>query len=137
MKLLDTDFLIDLQRELTGDEEGPARRFLREQEDEKFAISVIAMLEFLEGYSHTRDGEDFLEPFVMSLVPSCSLSRSPKQYRRPQRNGPKLGGHGLNLEHAKNGILMGLRVFTNDLDMVFRNGAATLFTESLWSRAVW
>ena len=39
-------------------------RFLREHDNEEFAISVGTATEFLEGYATIRDGKSFLEPFL-------------------------------------------------------------------------
>ena len=84
MKLLDTVFLIDLQREMNSGASGPAHHFLGQQADEEFAISVISLLEFLEGYEQTRDGEEFLEPFV-KLEVSQNVSRCGSRIRRHLR----------------------------------------------------
>ncbi len=56
MMLLDTGFLIDLQRERTRNRNGTALRFLSENRDDQFAISVVTVLEFLEGFSNTSEG---------------------------------------------------------------------------------
>ena len=63
MRLLDTCFLIDLQREWVRREPGPATVYLTIWREEEFAISVVSALEFLEGYSELSDGETFLSPF--------------------------------------------------------------------------
>lgn len=63
MKLLDTCFLIDLQREWVRRKPGPATAYLTTWREEEFAISVVSALEFLEGYGEPSDGEVFLSPF--------------------------------------------------------------------------
>lgn len=63
MKLLDTSFLIDLQREWVRGQPGPATGYLETWREEEFAISVVSALEFLEGYGEPSDGEGFLLPF--------------------------------------------------------------------------
>lgn len=63
MKLLDTCFLIDLQREWVRRKPGPATGYLAAWREEEFAISVVSALEFLEGYGEASDGESFLSPF--------------------------------------------------------------------------
>jgi predicted nucleic acid-binding protein len=63
MRLLDTCFLIDLQREWVRREPGPATGYLQTWREEEFAISVVSALEFLEGYGDPSDGESFLSPF--------------------------------------------------------------------------
>lgn len=63
MRLLDTCFLIDLQKEWVRKKPGPATGYLSTWREEEFAISVITALEFLEGYGDPSDGESFLSPF--------------------------------------------------------------------------
>ena len=64
MKLVDTDLLIDLQREYVKGEAGPATAFLRAHDGVALAISTVSVLEFLEGYRHPRAGERLLEAYV-------------------------------------------------------------------------
>ena len=63
MKLLDTDFLIDLQREWVAGTAGSAHLFLERQRGEPLVISVITALEFLEGYEDVEEGKAFLSPY--------------------------------------------------------------------------
>lgn len=63
MKLLDTCFLINLQREIKKDAEGRATKYLRIHRGESFAVSVISITEFLEGFEDAGEGEKFLRPF--------------------------------------------------------------------------
>ncbi len=63
MRLLDTCFLIDLQKEWVRKKPGPATGYLSTWREEEFAISVITALEFLEGYGDPSDGESSLSPF--------------------------------------------------------------------------
>ena len=74
MRLLDTCFLIHLQREWVRKRPGPATHYLERHAGEEFGVSVIAALEFLEGYQNPADGERFLDPFPqnrMNRVPDC------------------------------------------------------------------
>lgn len=66
MKILDTCFLLHLHREWTKGQPGPAIQYLENQADQDFGISVVTLLEFLEGYANMADGRRFLEPF-----PAC------------------------------------------------------------------
>lgn len=91
MKVLDTTFLIDLQRELAAEEPGPAQQFLARHEDDEFAVSVISMLEFLEGYERTRDGEDFLDPFVRLEVNERVCRSGSRIRRRLRQQGKSIG----------------------------------------------
>ena len=47
--LLDASFLIALERETAGAEEGPARRFLRTLRGRPLAVSIVTVEEVLEG----------------------------------------------------------------------------------------
>lgn len=91
MKLLDTGFLIDLQQELTAGREGPARSFLARHSEEQFAISVIAMLEFLEGYERVQDGEDFLEAFVKYEITERVCRTGSRVRRALRKQGRSIG----------------------------------------------
>ena len=91
MKILDTCFLIHLQREWTRDEPGPARRYLERQSDEEYGISVVTVLEFLEGYRQPRDGERFLETFPHLEVTS-QVARVGSRIRRNLRKGGEMIG---------------------------------------------
>ncbi|MEM8868494.1 MAG: type II toxin-antitoxin system VapC family toxin [Verrucomicrobiota bacterium] len=63
MKLLDTCFLIELNRELKTGTVGNAQTFIEAHPDEPFAISVITVTEFLEGSAEPAFGEKLLRPF--------------------------------------------------------------------------
>ena len=63
MILLDTCFIIDLQRELLRHEEGDAFQYLQQHLKEVFAISVASLTEFLEGFEDQQAGERLLRPF--------------------------------------------------------------------------
>ena len=84
MKLLDTCFLIHLQREWIRGEPGPAREYLERPSEDEYAVSVVTTLEFLEGYRHPRDAERFLEPFRQIDVNS-EIARVGSRIRRDLR----------------------------------------------------
>ena len=84
MKLVDTDLLIDLQREYVKGEPGPAMAFLRAHEGVALAISTVSVLEFLEGYGHPRAGERLLEAYVRLPV-TDSVARRGSRLRRTLR----------------------------------------------------
>lgn len=84
MKLLDTCFLIDLQREFHhGKNLGPSS-FLKKHSQEEFALSVISLTEFLEGFEVLEEGEKFLRPFHWLSV-NPSVAREASRIRRQLR----------------------------------------------------
>ncbi len=91
MMVLDTSFLIDLQREWAKDEQGVASRFLLSHGGEEFALSVITATEFLEGYEVSRDGEAFLEPFEWIDV-TPAIARMTGGIRRTLRRTGRIIG---------------------------------------------
>lgn len=62
--ILDTCFLIDLQRELRKAVAGPATNFLKAHTSTTFQISVIFVTEFLEGFAQPIEGERLLRAFA-------------------------------------------------------------------------
>ena len=91
MKLVDTDLLIDLQREYVKGEPGPATAFLRAHEGVALAISTVSVLEFLEGYGHPRAGERLLEAYVRLPV-TDSVARRGSRLRRTLRAAGQMIG---------------------------------------------
>jgi len=84
LKILDTCFLIHLQREWVRRQPGPATRFLEIHAGDEFGVSVISVLEFLEGYGNSADGERFLSPFTQLPV-TTEVARSGSRIRRVLR----------------------------------------------------
>lgn len=91
MKFLDTCFLIDLQREWTRRERGTATAFLEEHREEEFGISVVAALEFLEGYDEPADGERFLAPFRQIDVSGRAARIGSRIRHSLRKNGQLIG----------------------------------------------
>jgi predicted nucleic acid-binding protein len=84
MKLLDTCFLIDLQREMRSGQTGPATHYLKVNATERFAISVISITEFLEGFEDPLAGEALLRPYRwLPLIPE--VARKAGQVRQELR----------------------------------------------------
>lgn len=76
MKRLDSCFLIDLQREMHGGKGGPATAYLEGNAAGRFAISVISMTAFLEGFEDTVAGEALLRPYRwLPLIPEAAHHR--------------------------------------------------------------
>jgi len=74
--MLDTCFLIDLQRELRKRVVGRAGNFLQERAQVHFSISVISVTEFLEGFQHSVEGERFLRPYARVDVDSTVAAQA-------------------------------------------------------------
>jgi len=91
MKILDTCFLIHLQREWVRNQSGPAMRYLGRNAGEEFGVSVISKLEFLEGYEHPVDGERFLAPFPQMTV-TTEVARIGSRIRRALRQRVEMIG---------------------------------------------
>ena len=91
MKLVDTDFLIDLEREWTRDESGPATAYLQAHQDAALAISTVSVLEFLEGYEHTRAGERLLEAYERLPVTDGVARRGSRLRRSLRAEGRMIG----------------------------------------------
>jgi tRNA(fMet)-specific endonuclease VapC len=89
--ILDTSFLIDLQREWTRSEDGVATRFLRVHDRDEFAISVISVVEFLEGYEVARDGEEFIAPYQWIDVSPGAARMAAVIRRKLRRSGVTIG----------------------------------------------
>ncbi len=91
MKILDTCFLIHLQREWVRKQPGPATRYLERHAGEEFGVSVITTLEFLEGYQSPADGERFLDPFPQLAV-TTDVARIGSRIRRDLRQRGEMIG---------------------------------------------
>ena len=91
MKIVDTDFLIDLQREWASENAGPATAFLHAHHGIALAISTVSVLEFLEGYEHPRAGERLLEAYVRLPVTDSVARRGSRLRRRLRADGQMIG----------------------------------------------
>ena len=89
--ILDTCFLIDLQRELRKRVAGRANCFLKERPRTHFCISVISVTEFLEGFEQSSEGERFLRPYARVAVDS-KVAAQAAVIRRELRLGGNLIG---------------------------------------------
>jgi predicted nucleic acid-binding protein len=91
VKILDTCFLIHLHREWERKQAGEATRYLEGSPDEEFAVSVVTVLEFLEGFHRAEDGERFLAPFPQLAV-STEVARIGSRIRRNLRQRGEMIG---------------------------------------------
>lgn len=91
MIMLDTTFMIDLQREWVREEPGVATQFLIDHESEQFSVSTVVVVEFLEGYDGITDGERFLEPFEWIDVTPGVARKASRVRRSLRRAGTMIG----------------------------------------------
>jgi len=89
--ILDSCFLIDLQREVRKGVSGPATNFLREHASASFWISVISVAEFLEGFAQPEEGERLLRAYARVDVDSQIASRAAVIRRSLRREGNLIG----------------------------------------------
>lgn len=61
--IVDTCFLIDLQRELKKREKGNAVNFLKKFTNTRFCISSVTVVEFLEGWEDFKRAQPILDPY--------------------------------------------------------------------------
>ena len=72
--LLDTTFLIDLERELEMNRVGPARRFLGQRRSDPVAVSVISLGELAASMPDSQSAREFASHFhVLHLKPEVAL----------------------------------------------------------------
>jgi tRNA(fMet)-specific endonuclease VapC len=93
--LLDTTFVIDLQREFAGGRSRGAKRFLEQHGEERPRISLITWMEFAEGYK--EDGEDacrlFLSRFPLIPLDIAIAWRASRIARTLRGGGARIGDH--------------------------------------------
>ncbi len=95
--LLDTTFLIDLQRGLRRAGPGAAIRFLEARAAETVCISLVSWLEFAEGYAagHEDACRQFLSRFPL-VVPDVAIAwRASRLSRLLRAGGRGMADHDL------------------------------------------
>jgi len=83
--LLDTSFLIELERETALGEIGPARRFLPFLRRRPLAVSVVTVAELLEGAADETSALASLQRFSLQGVHLAQAQRCARLQRRAQR----------------------------------------------------
>ena len=83
--LLDSSFLIALDRETARSEEGPARQLLSRLRGRRLVISVVAVEEVLEGAPDQTATLAFLQRFVIQGVHLAQAQRCALLQRRAAR----------------------------------------------------
>lgn len=114
MKLLDSCFLIDLQRELRRGEKLGAEDYLKKHTREEFGISTVSITEFLEGFELSEDGEKFLRPFRWLSVNAAVAREASRIGRQLRLKGNLIGDFD---------ILIAATALTGDVSLVTRDPA--------------
>lgn len=89
---LDSCFLIDLHREKFRQQDGPAHRFLSTHATEPMCVSVVAVMEYCEGFEDKDlwKGQRFLEPFEIVAVSQKAALRASRIRRSLRIKGQLL-----------------------------------------------
>jgi predicted nucleic acid-binding protein len=89
--LFDTNFLIELSRELDDRRVGRARTFLGRHRQETHSISVISLGELAAGMEENEDARAFVERFrIIHLKPEIALAAADVD-RQLMTTGMRLG----------------------------------------------
>jgi len=83
--LLDSSFLIDLERETAAGEIGPARRFLPSLRGRPLVVSIVSVEEILEGAADERAALASLQRFAIQGLHLTQAQRCALLQRRASR----------------------------------------------------
>jgi predicted nucleic acid-binding protein len=83
--LLDTSFLIALERETAAREIGPARRFLPSLRGRQLVVSIVTVEEILEGAADEGAALNFLQRFAVQGLHLTQAQRCALLQRRSAR----------------------------------------------------
>lgn len=92
--LLDSSFLIDLEREVEAGIAGPAMAWLRENRaglQRPLLVSCVSAAEFLEGCDDPRTGMRFICRYIPQSIGFQHASKCAELQRRARRTGQRLG----------------------------------------------
>lgn len=111
---LDTTFLIDLHREFNGKPAKGALRFLQAHPNERFHISVVSALEFLEGFADTAKGNRGLAPFKQIGFDTLMSQQASRIRRHLRKKGTMIGDFDILI--AATALQMGEPLVTANLE---------------------
>ena len=83
--LLDTSFLIDLERETTAGRSGPATAFLTKLRERRLVVSVVTVAELLEGAADEAVAKTALQRFTIQGLHLAQAERCARLQRRTAR----------------------------------------------------
>lgn len=93
--ILETTFLVDLERELAAGSDGPAQRFLAERADSPLAITFTSAGELAVGVGDRRRWEAFVAPFPVLECTADTCWHYGEVYRFLRTNGLLIGTNDL------------------------------------------
>lgn len=112
--ILETTFLVDLERELNRDHSGPAQRFLEQHGDDRFHITPTIAGELAAGASlaQRKDWESFVRPFRVLETNANVAWEYGQLYRYLSDNGMLIGSNDLWI--AASGLAHGMPLVTRN-----------------------
>lgn len=114
--ILETTFLIDLEREVLRRLPGPAQKFLRGHYDDQLCVTIVTVGEMAAGPTVDRRDrwEDFFRPFRILPLTLEACWEYGKAYRHLALNGQLIGGNDLWI--AATSLAHGMPLVTRNLD---------------------
>lgn len=110
--ILETSFLIDLERELVRDKEGPAQAFLAAHSDAPLHITFTVAGELAVGFERRAQWESFVQPFETLSCTDDVCWHYGQAFRYLQANGMLIGA---------NDLWIAATALAHDLPLVTRN----------------
>lgn len=86
--LLDSSYLVDLERETATDTVGPARTFLPRLRGRSLVVSIVSVAELLEG---ARDGDTTLAALQRFTIQGIHLAQAQRCALLQRRSSRRLG----------------------------------------------
>ncbi len=95
--ILESSYVIDLEREIAGSTAGPASRFLEQRAEEPLFLTVTVVGELAAGasLSSRADWEDFIAPFEILPIDRDAAWEYGKAYRYLKANGMLIASNDL------------------------------------------